>query len=300
MKRAVIFFLCWLFLMGGINTASALESKIKNIKVEERQDSLKVIFETESTVRLVVYDTVEPAQIIVDVIGDGLTNVSDKISVNTGVINQIAAFKTSSGSGEYYWVDFWVIDLTESVDYDFFKQDGKYTLLIAKEKGIMVKEDKAADAQAQPWVKTGDYAADETDLDKKVSCVKKVSYQSSPKAFELRQKGYRCQLDGNYNMAKDFYQKAIEEDAGYASAYNDLGIIYDYLKDSEKAVEQFKKALEVDPNYAGAYTNLAVISEKLNKKKEAVNYWSKRAGMGNTSDYWTNFARQKEKELKGN
>lgn len=293
MKKAVIFFLCWLFLICGTNTAKALEGKIKSIKFEEQGDSVKVIFETESSVRLIVYDTVEPAQIIVDVIGDGLTNVNDKISVNTGVVNQITAFKTSSGSGEYYWADFWVIDLTELVDYDFFKQDGNYTLLIAKEKGIQVKEDKAADAKARPGVKTEICAADE----KSVSCGKKFSYEPSPKAFELRQKGYRCQLEGNYNMAKDFYQKAIAQDACYASAYNDLGIIYDYLKDSEKAVEQFKKALEVDPNYAAAYTNLAVISEKLNNKKEAVNYWSKRAGMGNTSDYWTNFAIQKEKEL---
>ncbi len=113
----------------------------------------------------------------------------------------------------------------------------------------------------------------------------------------MRQRGYRCQVDKKYKEAIKYYNKAIAYDPYYATAYNDLGVIYyRYLNKTEKAIEEFQKALEINPDYLCAHTNLALICEELGRKEAALGHWAERVRLGNPEDYWTKLAIQKLEE----
>lgn len=56
----------------------------------------------------------------------------------------------------------------------------------------------------------------------------------------------------DYERAIRYFMKAIEIDAEYADAYNDLRFCYLQLKDYNNAYEAYKKCLELEPTYPRA------------------------------------------------
>jgi tetratricopeptide (TPR) repeat protein len=52
------------------------------------------------------------------------------------------------------------------------------------------------------------------------------------------------------NKALEFYQKAIDADAGLAAAHHNMGVIYTGLQNRNKAVDHFEKAIKLDPGMA--------------------------------------------------
>ena len=61
----------------------------------------------------------------------------------------------------------------------------------------------------------------------------------------------------------DFYNKAIQIDPNYVSAYNNRGNVWVDKGDLEKALADFNKAIQLDPNYLAAYNNRGIAwSEK--------------------------------------
>jgi superkiller protein 3 len=69
--------------------------------------------------------------------------------------------------------------------------------------------------------------------------------------------GAAVRLEHYSDLATNYYRKAIELDAGYAPAYNDLG---DVLRDEGKldeAIDYYRRAGELDPAYLWAHLNLA-------------------------------------------
>ena len=60
-----------------------------------------------------------------------------------------------------------------------------------------------------------------------------------------------------FDLATDYYRKAIELDPGYVPAYNNLG---DVLRDQGKldeAIDYYRRAVQLDPEYLWAHLNLA-------------------------------------------
>ncbi|MFH1856698.1 MAG: tetratricopeptide repeat protein [Candidatus Omnitrophota bacterium] len=269
-----------LFTAINIEKAVALEGKIKDIIVEKKENSADIIFKTEGDIKIIAYDISKPSQIIIDIIGNGFAKTDENIPVNFGAIEQIKVIKSDFMRGNYYGVDFWVIELTTPVEYQFSFSEGSYILRIAKSKDVGL-EDKRSGKELSLPRKTAET----------------VSVLAEDSAESLRKKGIQYQLAGEYQKAADYYQEAIDNNPEYITAYNDLGIVYHkYLGKTQKAIELFEKALKINPDYPGAHTNLALIYEEMNDEKNALLHWSQRARLGNPQDYWTEIAKRKLKE----
>ncbi|MGH7889728.1 MAG: tetratricopeptide repeat protein, partial [Thermodesulfobacteriota bacterium] len=66
------------------------------------------------------------------------------------------------------------------------------------------------------------------------------------------------------------YQKAIDLDPNYASAYTDLGITLLYMNKLDESMAKLKKAISLNPNYPDAYYHLARVLENKSNAKDAV------------------------------
>lgn len=278
MKKVLGFFFC-ICLTGALNNSYAFEKNISSIDIEKSGQGVNIIFKTSADMKFIAYDIVQPPQIIVDVIDDGLTDIDEEIPVYFGGVEEIKAVKSSYAAGGCYGVDFWVVELTQPVEYRLSYKEGDYILSLTEADTVDISGEKSG---------------------KCASVISLPAVQGSEKsAVELRQEGYCYQVAGEYSKAMQCYSKATEQDPSYAAPYNDLGVIYYiYLNDAQKAIEKFNKALDLDPYCIGAHTNLALIHESLNNKKEALKHWTERVRLGNDEDYWTGLAKQKVKGLK--
>ena len=78
-----------------------------------------------------------------------------------------------------------------------------------------------------------------------------------------------------FKKAKDCFEKAIEIDPNYADAHNNLGNIFKELDENQKAKSCYEKATEINPNYAEAHYNLGVIFKELHENQKAKNCYEK-------------------------
>jgi len=62
-----------------------------------------------------------------------------------------------------------------------------------------------------------------------------------------------------FEEAKQNLNLAIEKEPDNKQLYFSLGVVYDELGNTEKAVESYKKAIELDPNYFDAVYNLGAL-----------------------------------------
>ncbi len=67
-------------------------------------------------------------------------------------------------------------------------------------------------------------------------------------------------------------EKSVELNPSFASAWNDLGIVYESLGRSSEAVEAYQKAI-TNGSESGAYYNLAVLMEKQGEYKQAISLY---------------------------
>jgi len=81
-----------------------------------------------------------------------------------------------------------------------------------------------------------------------------------------------------YELAKKYYENAIELNPNYSFTYSNLAILLanDYFKNYDLAKKYFEKAIELNPNQYGAYHNLAKLYfENFNDKESANHYFTK-------------------------
>mgnify|MGYP001181558471 CR=1 FL=1 len=76
----------------------------------------------------------------------------------------------------------------------------------------------------------------------------------------------KVHANGDLSLAKDMYQKLYAKDNTNYDLVRHLGILYQDLKDNEKAYNYFLKAIEIRPNGYEAYNNLGAI-HVLNKNQ---------------------------------
>lgn len=79
--------------------------------------------------------------------------------------------------------------------------------------------------------------------------------------------------------AMEAYKKAININTSLVDAYNNLGNIYCYLNQWEKAELIYQKAIETNQNYLGSYFNLLLALKNRGKFDEAVNLAIKTADL---------------------
>lgn len=73
----------------------------------------------------------------------------------------------------------------------------------------------------------------------------------------------------SYDEAKEPYQKCIENDPNYADCYMQLGHVFLWTDDEQKALENYTKAIEHNPNEIRYYSALADLYINLGLTKEA-------------------------------
>jgi tetratricopeptide (TPR) repeat protein len=84
-------------------------------------------------------------------------------------------------------------------------------------------------------------------------------------------------LRGEYDQAKEKFERSIEIKRFNPKAHNNLGVIYLQTNEPDRAVEEFKQALSYHSDYAEAHNNLAkalatkgFLDEAIKEEKEAI------------------------------
>ena len=77
----------------------------------------------------------------------------------------------------------------------------------------------------------------------------------SDMAEELFQNAYRLQMQGDFELAVQFYKRSIELHPT-AKAHTFLGWTYHYQGKVDEAIDECKKAIAIDPAYGNPYNDI--------------------------------------------
>ncbi|MFW6287173.1 MAG: tetratricopeptide repeat protein [bacterium] len=77
-------------------------------------------------------------------------------------------------------------------------------------------------------------------------------------------------VEGNTELAINYYQQAVSYNRNYVKAYLELGDIYLDHDENYKAMSQYLKALESNPDYPDAHYHLALAYRAMNMKQAAI------------------------------
>ncbi len=107
---------------------------------------------------------------------------------------------------------------------------------------------------------------------------KKTSRKSVSKKEEARvyySKGIQASQDQDYELAVEYYKKALAIDKKFAFAWDNLGIAYRKLNKNAEAVEAYKKSLKIDPKGKMPLMNIGIAYERLGQYDNAIKYYEK-------------------------
>lgn len=86
---------------------------------------------------------------------------------------------------------------------------------------------------------------------------------------------YKKEEPGIYELTIKHLKKAIDIYPRYVSAWNNLGFVYMYTGDREKAITCLKKAIEYKPTHSEALFNIGLAFDQLGKTDSAIFYYKR-------------------------
>ena len=95
------------------------------------------------------------------------------------------------------------------------------------------------------------------------------------KAEDLVRSGNEARKNGNYTLAINLLNRAVEADAKSKKAWNDLGLAYLDEREDGLAINAFQKQIEVNPYDLNAYNNLGRVYLRQRKYDEAEKWFNK-------------------------
>ncbi|HWP90811.1 MAG TPA: tetratricopeptide repeat protein [Thermodesulfobacteriota bacterium] len=95
------------------------------------------------------------------------------------------------------------------------------------------------------------------------------------KAIELFQQAYQYQMNGQLDLAIEFYKRSIEA-YPTAEAYTFLGWTYSFQGKLREAIAECKKAIDTDPDFGNPYNDIGAYLIELGYYDEAIP-WLERA-----------------------
>lgn len=101
------------------------------------------------------------------------------------------------------------------------------------------------------------------------------AFAINEEAINLYNNGIELTGKEKYKEAAEKFQKALEKDPNFIDAYYNLGILYEFRGDDEKAVNIFSKALRLNPEDYEIMYKLAVINYNLENFEQAEEYMKK-------------------------
>ena len=104
--------------------------------------------------------------------------------------------------------------------------------------------------------------------------VSNSSPEARPASSDIRAQVH-TDLAGNYYLRTQYavalqeLAEALKADAGYAPAYNMLGLVHGELREDQRAEESFRRAIELSPQYSDAHNNFGLFLCQRKRMKEA-------------------------------
>jgi Tfp pilus assembly protein PilF len=95
------------------------------------------------------------------------------------------------------------------------------------------------------------------------------------RAWELLQRAYHAQMEGDYDRAVDLYKNSLDAHPT-AEAHTFLGWTYHFQGKVDEAIAECKRAIEVDPDFGNPYNDIGAYLISLGRFDEAVP-WLERA-----------------------
>ena len=103
-----------------------------------------------------------------------------------------------------------------------------------------------------------------------------ANLKANPRHYEsLYLHGLISAQNSQWNIAVEFFSKALQIKNNDASIYNNLGNVLFEKKSYDESVKSFEKAIELKRDYAQAYFNLGRVLSELKKWDEAFNNFEK-------------------------
>lgn len=102
-----------------------------------------------------------------------------------------------------------------------------------------------------------------------------MSDEDIAKAWELLQRAYRAQMEGELDRAVVLYKNSLELHPT-AEAHTFLGWTYHFQGRIEDAIAECKRAIEVDPDFGNPYNDIGAYLIDLRRYDEAIS-WLERA-----------------------
>jgi len=94
------------------------------------------------------------------------------------------------------------------------------------------------------------------------------------KAIRLFQKAYEYQMNGQYELAIEYYKRSIET-YPTAEAYTFLGWTYSFQGKLHEAIAECKKAIKTDPDFGNPYNDIGAYLIELGRYDEAIPWLEK-------------------------
>jgi tetratricopeptide (TPR) repeat protein len=98
---------------------------------------------------------------------------------------------------------------------------------------------------------------------------------SGMKAADFIRSGNEARRNGNYVLAVDLLNRAVEADPRNKSAWNDLGLAYFEMRQDGLAINAFQKQVEINPYHEYSYNNLGRVYLRQRKYDEAEKWFHK-------------------------
>ena len=93
--------------------------------------------------------------------------------------------------------------------------------------------------------------------------------------WDYIRRGLRFYRKGDYLMALEQYNKAIELDSKEPVAYNDRAVVYKHLGDLNKSLDDCNMAINLKPNYEYAYANRGNVFSNRREYEKAIDDYTK-------------------------
>jgi len=100
---------------------------------------------------------------------------------------------------------------------------------------------------------------------------------------------------GNWPQTVELCQRILEKEPNQPIVLYNLGFAYIHLKQYEEAEKAFRRVTELDPSFADAFNDLGVVLEYLGRSGEASQAYENAIQAGNRGDAYFNLAHIKEK-----
>jgi len=167
-----------------------------------------------------------------------------------------------------------------SVERDYGAYQSSYKLegnVFTAERKLIIREGELPPARADDYraFRQTVLADTEQRLTVESAAADTQNIPAGMKAEDLIRSGNEARRNGNYSLAINLLNRAVEADAKSKKAWNDLGLTYMDEREDGLAINAFEKQIEVNPYDLNAYNNLGRVYLRQRKYEEAEKWFNK-------------------------